>query len=321
MARSMWPARALISARSSVLLTNQPPNLLTLPLLSCRTVQTADVLRIPICHAYRPNPKRLAFFFAFFGPFFWRNRLFALFRPLDCDFILCPLLTLNFVLFTSSEQSDSLNRVTFSLIFEKIEWTCSCQEHFLAFLDKLSAFFGVFMRKAKSIFQGKNEPVWVRPTCIAHGWSSSRGKTVYPFQSVCHKKSKFHSVVNHKVQRTTAVSDCIVVVETLLWWRHCCRLVLGPSQWRTWSASAKLAVIFPGISFVTGLVLCNHLHFFLSRVLLLGFGKLLSIKKKCHFRFVVMCVGFTTNCQNKSWSKSLPPDIHPLLFYTSRPTH
>ena len=39
--------------------------------------------------------------------------------------------------------------------------------------------------------------------------------------------------------------------------------------------------------------------FFLSRVLLLGFGKLLSIKKKCHCRFVVMCVGFTTNCQKK----------------------
>ena len=54
--------------------------------------------------------------------------------------------------------------------------------------------------------------------------------------------------------------------------------------------------------------------FFLSRVLLLGFGKLLSIKKKCHCRFVVMCVGFTTNCQNMSRSKSLPPDIHPLLF-------
>ena len=54
--------------------------------------------------------------------------------------------------------------------------------------------------------------------------------------------------------------------------------------------------------------------FFLSRVLLLGLGKLLSIKKKCHCRFVVMCVGFTTNCQNMSRSKSLPPDIHPLLF-------
>ena len=60
--------------------------------------------------------------------------------------------------------------------------------------------------------------------------------------------------------------------------------------------------------------------FFLSRVLLLGFGKLLSIKKKCHCRFVVMCVGFTTNCQNKSGSKSHPPDIHPLLFYMPRPT-
>ena len=57
--------------------------------------------------------------------------------------------------------------------------------------------------------------------------------------------------------------------------------------------------------------------FFLSRVLLLGFGKLLSNKEKCHCRFVVMCVGFTTNCQNKSQSKSRPPDIHPLLSYFS----
>ena len=31
---------------------------------------------------------------------------------------------------------------------------------------------------------------------------------------------------------------------------------------------------------------------FLPRVLLLGFGKLLSIKNKCHYRFVVMCAGF-----------------------------
>ena len=59
---------------------------------------------------------------------------------------------------------------------------------------------------------------------------------------------------------------------------------------------------------------------FLSRVLLLGFGKLLSIKKKFNCRFVVMCVGFTTSCQNMSRSKSLPPDIHPLLFYMPRPT-
>ena len=44
---------------------------------------------------------------------------------------------------------------------------------------------------------------------------------------------------------------------------------------------------------------------FLSRVLLLGFGKLASIKKKCHCRFVLMCVGFTMNCQNKSRSKTL----------------
>ena len=52
----------------------------------------------------------------------------------------------------------------------------------------------------------------------------------------------------------------------------------------TWSASSKLAVIFPGFSFVTGPVLCNNQRFFLSRVLLLGFGKLFSIKKKCHCR-------------------------------------
>ena len=128
--------------------------------------------------ACRPNPKRLAFFSHFSGLFLekspfrlFRNfflQIFALFRPLDCDFILCPLLTLNFVLFTSSEQSDSLNRVTFSLIFEKIEWTCSCphletlifclekcKEHFWPFLD---FFFqgnsGIlpFKKKAKSIF-------------------------------------------------------------------------------------------------------------------------------------------------------------------------
>ena len=97
--------------------------------------------------------------------------------------------------------------------------------------------------------------------------------------------------------------------------RHCYSLPVT-----TWSASAKLAVIFPGFSFATGLVLCNYWRFFLSSVLLLGFGKLLSLKKKCHCRFVVMCVGFTTNCQHKSRSKSLPPGIHQLLFHTPRPT-
>ena len=65
----------------------------------------------------------------------------------------------------------------------------------------------------------------------------------------------------------------------------------------TWSASAKLAVLFPGFFQPSAL--------FLSRVLLLGFGKLLSIKKKCHCLFVAMCLGFTTNCQNKSRSKSV----------------
>ena len=86
----------------------------------------------------------------------------------------------------------------------------------------------------------------------------------------------------------------------------------------TWSASVKLAVVFPGFSFVTWLVLCSHQPIFLSRVLLLGVGKLLSVKKKCHCCFVVMCVGFTMNCQNKSQSKSLPPDIHmPFLHVTT----
>ena len=78
----------------------------------------------------RSNPNRLAFFSHFsglfwgeiaFSPFLQGFTDFHPFRVLDCDFILCPLLTLNFVLFTSSEQSDRLNRVTFSLIFEKIE--------------------------------------------------------------------------------------------------------------------------------------------------------------------------------------------------------
>ena len=36
--------------------------------------------------------------------------------------------------------------------------------------------------------------------------------------------------------------------------------------------------------------------FVLSRVLLLGSGKLLSIKKKCHCRFVVMCDVFGKFC-------------------------
>ena len=49
--------------------------------------------------------------------------------------------------------------------------------------------------------------------------------------------------------------------------------------------------------------------FFLSRVLVLGFGKLLIISKKCNCCLVVMCVGITTNCQNM-YDES-QPDIHP----------
>ena len=88
----------------------------------------------------------------------------------------------------------------------------------------------------------------------------------------------------------------------------------------TWCGSAKLAFIFPGFSFVTGLVLCNSQRFFPSRVLLLDFGKLLSIKKKCHCLVIATCRGFTMNCQNMSVSKSLLPDIHPLLVYMPQPT-
>ena len=60
----------------------------------------------------------------------------------------------------------------------------------------------------------------------------------------------------------------------------------------TWSASAKLA----------------------ARVLLLGFGKLLTIKKKCHYRFVVMCVCFTTNCQNEVTIKVASARHSPVAF-------
>ena len=81
--------------------------------------QTSCVLQTQYRPACRPNPKRLAFFSHFSGLFWEKSpfrlfhnfflQIFALFRPLECDIILCPLLTLNFVLFTSSEQSDSLN--------------------------------------------------------------------------------------------------------------------------------------------------------------------------------------------------------------------
>ena len=55
--------------------------------------------------------------------------------------------------------------------------------------------------------------------------------------------------------------------------------------------------------------------------LVLGFDKLLSIDKICHCRFVVMWVGLTMNCQNISRSKSLPADIHPLLFFACQDPH
>ena len=75
---------------------------------------------------------------------------------------------------STSRNSDILPRkmqgaflAIFGLLFPRKLWYFAIlkkgEEHFLAFLDKIFAFFGVFMRKAKSIFQGKNEPVWVRP--------------------------------------------------------------------------------------------------------------------------------------------------------------
>ena len=75
---------------------------------------------------------------------------------------------------STSRNSDILPRkmqgaflAIFGLLFPRKLWYFAVlkkgEEHFLAFLDKIFAFFGVFVRKAKSIFQGKNEPVWVRP--------------------------------------------------------------------------------------------------------------------------------------------------------------
>ena len=91
----------------------------------------------------------------------------------------------------------------------------------------------------------------------------------------------------------------------------------------TWSASAKLASIFSVFSFVIVLLLCTHKRFFLCRILLIGSGKLLSIKNKCHCRFVVMYVGFIMNCQNKSRSQSLPvPSArHSPVDYLHATTH
>ena len=71
---------------------------------------------------------------------------------------------------------------------------------------------------------------------------------------------------------------------------------------------------------MTGPVLCNNQRFFLSRVLLLVFAKLLSIKKKCHCRFVVMCVGFTTNCQNVT-IKVASARHSPIAFFTRHDPH
>ena len=58
---------------------------------------------------------------------------------------------------------------------------------------------------------------------------------------------------------------------------------------------------------------------FLSWVLLLGFGRLLIIKKKCHCRFVVMWMGFPTNCQNKLRSKSFHQTFTHCFFTCHNP--
>ena len=123
----MWPARARISARSSVFLTSQPPIPLKLLLLSCWTAQTADLLCIPICHAYHMDD-----------------------RAQDAKQL------------TNSSRAaprspGSLQNFTLLTIIR----------------------------------------------CNLH---------LFP--------------------------DCIVVMETLLWWRHCCRLILGPSQWHSFLAQA-----------------------------------------------------------------------------------
>ena len=67
---------------------------------------------------------------------------------------------------------------------------------------------------------------------------------------------------------------------------------------------------------LTACVLCNTPRLFVSRGLLLGFGELLSCKKDCHCRFVVMCVHFTANCQKWSRSKSLPPRFFACCCFT-----
>ena len=67
----------------------------------------------------------------------------------------------------------------------------------------------------------------------------------------------------------------------------------------TCSASAKLAVIFPGLSCAS----ITHHRLFLSWVLLLGFEKLLSLKTSTIAAFVMMCVALTRTvkiCQGQS---------------------
>ena len=73
------------------------------------------------------------------------------------------------------------------------------------------------------------------------------------------------------------------------------------------------------------LLLCDRIcpvelsAFFLSRVLLLGFGKLLSIKKKYHCRFAVMCVGFATN--SKYVKIKVASARHSLVAFLHAMTH
>ena len=71
----------------------------------------------------------------------------------------------------------------------------------------------------------------------------------------------------------------------------------------------------------TACVLCNTPRLFVSRGLLQGFGELLSCKKDCHCRFVVMCVHFTANCQKWSRSKSLPPRFFACCCFTWHGRH
>ena len=99
------------------------------------------------------------------------------------------------------------------------------------------------------------------------------------------------------------------------------RMIYNFADMINWSASAKLAVIFPGFSFVTGLVLCNHQRFFC-----LGFFCQASAScwasKRSAVAALLWCVWILPQTVKISHDQSRirQIDIHPLLFYTPQPT-